>query len=201
MSILPHDLPKGDGLSLAQRIQNRDQLAIRELLEEHGPKIETILARRYFSLCQEDLEEIIVEAVWLVWSKADLFDPNRGSLQGWFFTIAKNLTNERLSRPRLQREEMPVECIAQVVVPPSRANPEPRPGIEADLHCLLQKVPEIDRRIAWAYALARGEGAWAAELALQLNIPSGAIRQRWLRLKRKLHNALVELGHEERNAG
>jgi RNA polymerase sigma-70 factor (ECF subfamily) len=46
-------------------------------------------------------EDIVQEALVMVWHKAGYFDPARASASAWVYTIARNLRVDRLRRDRL----------------------------------------------------------------------------------------------------
>ena len=47
---------------------------------------------------RESAEEIVQDTLVKVWRNADRFDPRRGSVETWVFTIARNCATDRLRR-------------------------------------------------------------------------------------------------------
>ena len=80
-------------------------------------------------------EEIVQDTLVTAWQRADRFDPRRGSLAGWLFTIARNRGRDLLRRRAV------------------------RPGVGGEPEALADPQPaEVDAAIeAWelAEALAR----------------------------------------------
>jgi len=54
---------------------------------------------------REAAEEAVQDALVRAWQHAGRFDPERGSLSSWLFTITRNLTNDRLRRRDHRPEE------------------------------------------------------------------------------------------------
>lgn len=61
-------------------------------------------------------EEIVQDTLVRAWQAADRFDPTRGSLSTWLFTIARNLTTDQLRRAAVRPH---VVASVDAVEPPS----------------------------------------------------------------------------------
>lgn len=69
--------------------QSRDVAAFETLFRHYGPKVKTYMTRQVRST--QIAEELMQETMMAVWNKAALFDPERGNVSAWIFTIARNL--------------------------------------------------------------------------------------------------------------
>lgn len=86
-----------DDHELVQRVAcNRDRAAFRCLFLRFGPRVKALMIR---SGADASMAEDLVQDVMLIlWRKAELYSPERGSVAAWVFTIARNLRIDRLRR-------------------------------------------------------------------------------------------------------
>jgi RNA polymerase sigma-70 factor (ECF subfamily) len=115
-------------------------------------------------------EEVVQDTLLRAWRHASRFDPERGSLSSWLFTIARNVTTDRLRRQGA-RPETPaiVEDVELSVADIDRA-------IEAwqlaeALHALS---PEHREAILTVHYL----GFTVHEAADRLDLPEGTVKSR-----------------------
>ncbi|MBP1849074.1 RNA polymerase sigma factor [Rhizobium halophytocola] len=78
----------------------RDVEAFEALFRHYGPRVRAFMLRqtRDISLA----EELMQETMMTVWNKADLFYPERGTVDAWVFTVARNLRTSafrKMKRP------------------------------------------------------------------------------------------------------
>lgn len=69
--------------------RNRDVDAFETLFRHFAPRVRAYMARQASD--RQVAEELMQETMALVWNKAALFDPARGNVEAWVFTIARNL--------------------------------------------------------------------------------------------------------------
>lgn len=67
----------------------RDVAAFEALFRHFGPRVKTYMVRQTKN--PQMAEELMQETMITVWNKAALFDPLRGNVSAWIFTIARNL--------------------------------------------------------------------------------------------------------------
>jgi RNA polymerase sigma-70 factor (ECF subfamily) len=86
-----------DDHELVQRVAcNRDRAAFRCLFLRFGSRVKALMIR---SGADTSMAEDLVQDVMLIlWRKAELYSPERGSVAAWVFTIARNLRIDRLRR-------------------------------------------------------------------------------------------------------
>ena len=76
--------------------KNLDRAAFGELFDKMAPRIKSFMLRKGVSA---DLaEDMVQETMIAVWTKAGLYDPGKGSVATWMFTIARNHRIDRLRR-------------------------------------------------------------------------------------------------------
>jgi RNA polymerase sigma-70 factor, ECF subfamily len=93
------DWPSEDAINkrLMQRVaQNLDRGAFAEMFDRFAPRLKSFMMRKGASA--ELAEDLVQEAMLLIWTKAGLYDPAKGSVMGWVYTLARNLRIDRLRR-------------------------------------------------------------------------------------------------------
>jgi RNA polymerase sigma-70 factor, ECF subfamily len=142
-------------------------------------------------------EEVVQDAFWRMWRKADSFEAGRGAFTSWFFTIVHNLSIDILRRRR-----------AQV-------------GVPSDSEGVLDELPDPDSDVAEAASLtvrhqqvraavaalppeqrnvielAYFSGLTRQEIAERIGEPIGTIHSRARLAMQKLREALIGQGFEE----
>lgn len=81
---------------LARVAQNRDRAAFTDLFDEFAPRLKSFMMRKGAS--PELAEDLVQEAMISVWTKAGLYEPGKGSVSTWIYTIARNLRIDRIRR-------------------------------------------------------------------------------------------------------
>ena len=85
---------------------HEDREAFRQLFEFYAPRLKAFLVKRGAS--PGEAEEVMQEAMTLVWRKAAQFDPAKASASTWIYTIARNRRIDlirRAKRPELDPED------------------------------------------------------------------------------------------------
>ncbi|SDG89184.1 sigma-70 family RNA polymerase sigma factor [Roseospirillum parvum] len=76
--------------------QRRDRAAFARLFAHFGPRLKSYLMR--LGAQPNQAEDVVQEAMLMVWRKAHLFDPQRAEAATWLFTIARNRRIDLLRR-------------------------------------------------------------------------------------------------------
>ena len=86
-----------DDHELVQRVAcNRDRAAYQCLFLRFGPRVKALMIK---SGADASMAEDLVQDVMLIlWRKAALYSPERGSVAAWVFTIARNRRIDKLRR-------------------------------------------------------------------------------------------------------
>ena len=181
-----------DQASLVSRLKSDDESVLEDVLRTIGPRVDGLLKMRHPFLRPEDREEFLIEALFRVWQARAQFDPAKGSLQAWYFSIAENLLKDRLKRKRCQEHVCdPADLVENHSLKhrsgrwddtPDSVSPSPEARI---LGTILEQLTDVERRIVLAYAHTGGQGQWAVDLAEELATDLGvAIRPGTIRVKR-----------------
>lgn len=172
---------------LVRIAEQREQAAFRQLYGIYYQRLTRLLGR--MSLRREDVEEIINDTFWVVWTKAGEF---RGAsqLSTWIIGIAYRRALNTLRRDRIR----PVggEPLAEdmISVPSSATEEERGQWIEQG----LDKLP-VEQRMALELAYTMGHSC--EEIASILGCPVNTVKTRLFRARETLKQVLPVLagGH------
>jgi RNA polymerase sigma-70 factor (ECF subfamily) len=152
-----------------------DREAFAALFAHFAPRIKTFLLRSGTS--EQRADELAQEALLLVWSKANLFDPNSVGASAWIFTIARNLRIDALRRDKRtpSGDTSDVDLEFQV-----DEGPAPDAGVaaaetESRVRKAMATLPEDQLRVI---ELSFFEEQAHAQIAETLGIPLGTVKSR-----------------------
>jgi RNA polymerase sigma-70 factor, ECF subfamily len=152
--------------------QTRDREAFAQLFDHFAPRVKSFMMRKGSNV--EQAEDLVQEAMIMVWSKAALFSGDRGSVSTWIFTIARNLRIDRLRREKSQL----YSDLEDFDAPDERAGAEEQLGrLQEDNHVTraLQQIPVDQRELL---ILSFVDDVPQSEIAKRLNIPLGTVKSR-----------------------
>lgn len=159
--------------SLITRVaQNRDRLAFGQLFDHFAPRLKSFMMRKNTSA--ELAEDLVQEALISVWTKAALYEPSKGSVTTWVFTIARNLRIDRIRRD----VHMPTTELGDYDEPSEAPEGEELLGRKQEdglVARALQSIPEEQRQIL---VLSFVEEMPQSEIAEKLSIPLGTVKSR-----------------------
>jgi len=177
--------PGGRGLalkdesSLRQRLVNRDEQALVELIEVASPWLLGVTQSMLSD--PDEAEEVVLEVFTTVWDRAGSLGDEHATLLPWLLRIARNRAIDRLRRrARWRRKLARAEAYGEVPVgQPSSAefNEAARPGwhVHETVHAALAALPPDQRE---AVRLAYFRGLTHSEIAAELAIPMGTVKTR-----------------------
>lgn len=144
------------------------------------------LRRRRMDIDVKDvLQDVLMHLCEDGWARLRAFDPARGSLAGYLGTITRNLTVDRLRRPRPPEPVDDVELVATDAPPESGPESKLRLGEALDrLAATLDEDDLLLLRWLWFEDLER------AEIAERLGISAAALYKRSQRLEAKVRAVL-----------
>jgi RNA polymerase sigma-70 factor (ECF subfamily) len=133
-------------------------------------------------------EEVVQDTMVRAWLAADRFDPGRGSVATWLFTIARNLTTDHARRVAARPK---VVATVDVVDPPVTDDEVDRVLETWQMASALAQLSDEHRAVIVA---AYYDGLTVAEIAARLRIPVGTVKSRLFYGLRALRLRLEELG-------
>lgn len=191
---------------------SQDALAL--LYDRHAEAV--FIAASRLTNDRQVAEEVVQETFLALWNRAELFNPNAGSLAAWLHTIARNRTVDRLRamgrRPRLvpissirQEDEADASALERIanagqVVGGADMGPGPEGALDAlevrlSIRGALDVMPEVERTVI---LLAYRDNLTQAEIALRLGWPLGTVKTRTRRALLRLREALAASIGQER---
>ena len=151
---------------------DRDRQAFAQLFDHFAPRLKSFMMRKNTSA--ELAEDLVQEALIAVWTKAALYEPSKGSVTTWVFTIARNLRIDRIRRD----VHMPTTELGDYDEPSEAPEGEELLGRKQEdglVAKALQSIPEEQRQIL---VLSFVEDMPQSEIASKLSIPLGTVKSR-----------------------
>jgi RNA polymerase sigma-70 factor, ECF subfamily len=182
-------------IELLARISARDPDALLALYRLHGPRV--------FSLAYRMLgdgsaaEEIVQDTFWKFWQRPEMFDPQRGVLIAWLYTVSRNLALDY----KRKENRRPLESVVNnvdgrvkgAIVPEMAALADP--SMSRAMRNAMDGLPAEQKN---AIELAYFEGMTHAEISERLGEPLGTVKTRLRLGLSKLRDAMRDLGKVKR---
>jgi len=127
---------------------------------------------------REEAEEVLLEVFWQAWEQADRYDPARGALFTWLFTIARSRALDRVRARQRQAATVEAAAMEQRRSPVQPENPEVNVlfrELRGQVQAALARLPGEQRE---AIALAYYEGLTQVEIAARTGTPLGTVKTR-----------------------
>lgn len=166
---------------------SRDRNAFAELFQHYAPRMKAYLLRT--GMAAAAAEELVQDAMLNVWTKAPSFDPARGGVSAWMFTILRNLRHDQLRRQRVEGRWAPdvTDEVEPVLAAESIIGAAERDGL---VRKALDALPPEQLQIV---AMSFFHHKPQSEIARELNLPLGTIKSRVRLAMKHLRARLAEL--------
>jgi RNA polymerase sigma-70 factor, ECF subfamily len=161
---------------LIERMAQGHQDALAQLYDETSAMLNGLLLRMLER--QEDAEEVLLDVYMKAWKYASTYSPERGSVQTWLVTMARNSAIDRIRQRRAQPRVLTFD--PEVTPEPVSGDFSPEDEMFLDqrrrrIQGVLNELPPEQRE---ALLLAFFGGFTHAELAERLGEPLGTIKSR-----------------------
>lgn len=177
--------------ALLLRVRARDPDALIVLYQRYGSRVLSLLCRILED--RSTAEEILQDTFYRLWTRVELFDPTKGSLISWLFTVARNLALD-LKRKESRRAGLNVvlegdqTSVCQAVSLEGLAVAAQEESFD-EVREAMQRLPEDQRKVI---ELAYWEGLTHEELAVRLGEPLGTVKTRTRLAFKKLREHLSD---------
>ena len=168
--------PTGEELAsrrLIQRIaKNLDREAFASLFDAIAPRVKSFMIRKGAS---PDLaEDLVQETMINVWTKAGMFDPAKGTVLTWVFTIARNLRIDRIRR----ESSRPLAELGDYDAPSDAPGSEEVLARKDEARCVARALIGIAPEQREILILSFVDDVPQSEIARRLNLPLGTVKSR-----------------------
>ncbi|MCU1233954.1 MAG: polymerase, sigma-24 subunit, subfamily [Candidatus Solibacter sp.] len=177
-----YESPAGAGAARAQavplieRIAEGQQDALAQLYDETSSMINGLLLRMLER--REDAEEVLLDVYMKAWKYASSYSAERGSVQAWLVTMARNAAIDRIRQRRAQPKVFTFEPETTPEPVSGESSPEEQMSQHERRRRVQQVLNELPPEQREALMLAFFGGLTHAELAEKLGEPLGTIKSR-----------------------
>lgn len=198
---------RSDDAALVRQLAAGSEAALGTLYDRYG---DAIFAAAYrLTSDRGAAEEVVQETFLTLWNRAELFDPNAGSLSAWLHTIGRNRAVDRLRaagrRPQLvtltspTRDENETQALeramsggtlmAGATQPQGPEEAAAAADLRAAIRTAIAAMPDVERTVI---LLAYQEELSQTEIADRLDWPLGTVKTRTRRALLRLREVLGE---------
>ncbi|MBV7314322.1 sigma-70 family RNA polymerase sigma factor [Shewanella sp. NIFS-20-20] len=177
-------------LWIAAVAQHRDKQSFTHLFNFFAPKIRAFGFQR---LHQQGLAlDLVQETMSTVWTKAHLYNLDKGAATTWVYTIMRNQCFDMLRKVQTNREDTFGDDIWPLIDEDEHVPPAQEPQITQQLLAQLHQLPVLQRQVVQGIYL---QELSQQELADRLQIPIGTVKSR-LRLGLEKLKSYLENVHD-----
>jgi RNA polymerase sigma-70 factor (ECF subfamily) len=180
-----------DEQELVRRICAGDARALEELYDRYSGTVCALAMR--IAGNRAEAEEVTQEVFWQLWKQATRFDPSRGSLSSWLFTMTRNRALDTV-RARSSGGGAVARAMRAAAPPPHVPITPERTASESEraraVRCALEELPEPQRE---SLELSYFGGLSHAEIAAKTGEPLGTVKSRIAQAVAKLRDVLAAL--------
>ncbi len=166
--------------------KNLDKQAFATLFDLQAPRLKSFMLRRGAS--PEQAEDLVQEAMISVWTKAGLYNPDKGSVLTWVFTIAKNLRIDRIRK----EASMPLAELIDYDAPSDEPGHDEMLMRRQESQQVARALTEIPPEQKQVLMLSFVEDMPQMEIARRLGLPLGTVKSRmrlaYMRLRKTLES-------------
>ena len=190
---------------MAIRLWDGDETISEVILDEYAPSIIKSLGYRYPYFSNEDIEDVVCEAISKLWEKRDEYDESKGSVKSFLYVIADNVAKDilksgwqKLQKKRELCTDVPLEEMA--IAYPDEDEDEVSIDYDSqfnvDLREIVKSLPETQQKIIRAFAEAQEGEINATIIGKELGYPAVTIRVNLKRAKDKIRAEMKKRGHK-----
>ena len=165
--------------------RNKDREAFETLFKFYAPRLKAVLIKAGAGM--QEAEEVMQEAMVLVWRKAEQFDPGKASPSTWIYTIARNRRIDLLRREKRAPLDPEDPFFQNISAQPDGEQLYTESERAQIIREYLKTLPE--EQLLLVQKAFYGEMTHQA-IAGELNIPLGTVKSRLRIAMRRLREQL-----------
>jgi RNA polymerase sigma factor (sigma-70 family) len=177
-------MPSIEQSDAAELLLANDERALEDILRIYGPQVRAVLGRKYEGILnRHDIEDVFAIGLFRVWHHRGKFDPSKGSLRVWFCRIVDNAARDVLRHGWHKARQFEVHVDFAGYVDPKAngkqredANNSTPTAEQLEIRDIVDSLPEAQRHIITADALAKDAPASSRFLAEELGLSTATIR-------------------------
>ncbi len=149
-------------------VEERNEIAFSEIFDFIAPKINAYYIKNNLSI--EQAEELTQEVLSTIWSKAELFNPEKSKFTTWSFTIARNKKIDFFRKNK--KNEFNEEDIRGFLYENNKSD-------DYELESTIEKITEeLDENQKKLIKMSFFEQKSHKNIAAELEIPLGTVKSR-----------------------
>lgn len=152
--------------------KNLDREAFAGLFDTFSPRLKSFMIRKGAS--PDMAEDLVQETMISVWTKAGLYDPSKGSVLTWVFTIARNLRIDRIRK----ESSRPLAELGDYDAPSDEPGSDEVLARKQEAQTVARALAEIPVEQKAVLLLSFVEDVSQSEIARRLNLPLGTVKSR-----------------------
>ncbi len=180
-----------DDQAIALRLKQRDANAMAELYDKYGGLLYSVIMRSVAN--QATAEDLVQETLLRIWNRIHTFDTERGRLEGWIVTVARNRAIDYLRSLRSQPGESAttLEDLEHSGLFVTRETEADRLTRRKAVGAALDRLNEDQREVL---ELTHFQGCTQTEIAERLHKPLGTVKSLVRSALKVLRTSAVETG-------
>ncbi len=186
---------------LVERLRNRDETAITDLLRLYGGKAKSLVSRMLGPIAPRiSYEDVLSEAVTKVWLAIGGYDRRKARFSTWLLRIVHNHTVDVLRKYGDEAGRTRPIALADNIAAPTAEDPEPDPCSHkraVRVRRVREEIARLDAKsqaIVEAYANAWPDIPDLQSLGRELDLAPDAVRKRWQRAHQRIRDAVMGNG-------
>lgn len=179
---------------LVRRAAGGDAHAFTTVYRELHPLVMAYVSRRVRTVA--DAEDLVARTFGRVVEHLSRYDPERGSVRAWALAIARNQVIDHL---RARRPTASTDLVEGILADAALA-PDERLAAREDLAIVREGLAALPARTREMFSLRYGDGLRISEIARLFDMTEDAVKQRFSRALRRLHELTASSASERKEA-
>lgn len=167
--------------------EKRDKAAFAHLFDHFAPRVKGFLRRN--GTAEAQLDDLVQEVMIKVWRYAGRFDPKKGKMTTWIFTITRNV---RIDLLRKENRPEP-DANDPMLVPTPLVKSDDAVYANQSAMRIAAALDELPKEQADILRLSFFEEKSHGEIAEHVGLPLGTVKSRIRLAFDRLRNSLTEL--------